>query len=126
MTNHIHLIASTSAGFDLSDTLRDFKRHTSKSIIKAIREELESRREWLQMLMKRAASRHERNEHYQLRTHENHAIGLFGNSFISQKLDYIYSNPVRARFVDRPEDWLYSSATNYASEKGLINVSFLK
>jgi putative transposase len=35
MTNHMHLIIS-SADNNLSDTLRDFKKFTSKAIIEAI------------------------------------------------------------------------------------------
>ncbi len=36
MSNHIHLICSTEEPFKLSDVLRDFKKHTSKQIIKSI------------------------------------------------------------------------------------------
>ena len=30
-----------------------------------------------------------------------------------QKLDYIHQNPIRRGYVDKPEDWRYSSARNY-------------
>jgi REP element-mobilizing transposase RayT len=125
MTNHIHMIVSTAPGFNLSDAIRDFKRHTSKTIINTIQQEPESRRDWMLMLMQRAASKHKRNEHFQLWTHENHAIELHSVSFTKQKLDYIHNNPVRAGFVDRAEDWLYSSARNYANEQGLIDITFI-
>jgi putative transposase len=47
MSNHIHLIASTKNN-DLSNILRDFKKFTSKQIIKAIQDnQHESRREWM-------------------------------------------------------------------------------
>ncbi|MCB0535291.1 MAG: hypothetical protein KDD14_23995, partial [Saprospiraceae bacterium] len=36
---------------------------------------------------------------------------------LSQKLDYIHLNPVRAGFVDKPEDWKFSSAPFYASTR---------
>ncbi len=39
-----------------------------------------------------------------------------------QKLDYIHRNPVRSGIVSRPEDYLYSSAADYAGLKGLIEV----
>ena len=29
------------------------------------------------------------------------------------KLNYIHNNPVKRGLVQRPEDWLYSSARNY-------------
>jgi hypothetical protein len=37
-------------------------------------------------------------------------------------LNNIHFNPVKAGFVDRPRDWGYSSARNYAGEEGVIPV----
>ena len=36
MSNHIHLVIRAKEGFSLSDILRDYKKFTSKAIIKAI------------------------------------------------------------------------------------------
>ena len=47
LTNHRHLIASAREGTLLSDILRDFKKYTSKTLLKAIQQEHESRRDWL-------------------------------------------------------------------------------
>ena len=47
MSNHIHLLCKATAGFILSDVIRDFKKFTSKKIIQTIIEESESRREWM-------------------------------------------------------------------------------
>jgi REP element-mobilizing transposase RayT len=48
MTNHVHLIARAEEGHLLSDILRDFKKFTSKAVLKAIMEnQRESRKEWL-------------------------------------------------------------------------------
>ena len=38
MSNHIHLIGKAQEGFELSWIIRDFKKYTSKQIIKAIEE----------------------------------------------------------------------------------------
>jgi putative transposase len=43
MSNHIHLIARAKEDYQLSDILRDFKKHMSKQIIKSIEEKGESR-----------------------------------------------------------------------------------
>jgi hypothetical protein len=40
-----------------------------------------------------------------------------------EKLNYIHMNPVRQEFVDKPEDYLYSSARDYCGGKGLIDVT---
>ena len=45
MSNHLHLIARAEEGFELSNILRDFKKHTAKQIIKSIQCEPESRRQ---------------------------------------------------------------------------------
>ncbi len=47
MSSHIHLLCKGTDGFILSDIIRDFKKFTSKKIIQTIRDEPESRREWL-------------------------------------------------------------------------------
>jgi len=43
MSNHVHLISRAKEGYELSNILRDFKKFTSKQIIKSIQEEGESR-----------------------------------------------------------------------------------
>src|SRR6266487_5593476 len=47
---------------------------------------------------------------------------VLDTSFIThQKLDYLHNNPVTAGFVEKPEDWLYSSAKDYyTGKKGMI------
>ena len=49
MTNHLHLILQTdpSSKYTLSEIIRDFKKFTSNSILDAIQNESESRRDWL-------------------------------------------------------------------------------
>ena len=51
-------------------------------------------------------------------THENHAVELSSNEIMDSKLNYIHENPIRAGWVERGEDYLYSSARNYAGLKG--------
>jgi len=76
MSNHLHIIARSSTE-SLSKTIDDFKKFTSKQIIKSIQEEPESRREWMLFMFDRAAQKHKRNKHYQFWTHENHAVFLY-------------------------------------------------
>ena len=125
MSNHIHLIANSPDGH-LSETLRDFKKFTARAIIDAIKEGNESRRDWMLNRFGFNAQQHSRNEHYQLWTHENHAVILYSNDFIQEKLEYLHNNPVRARIVEKPEDYLYSSARNYADLDGMLDVVFVE
>ncbi|SDA48852.1 hypothetical protein SAMN03080617_00681 [Algoriphagus alkaliphilus] len=57
-------------------------------------------------------------------THENHAIELHRPEMIESRMTYIHENPVRAGLVEKPEDYLYSSARNYSGIKGLIEVDY--
>lgn len=125
MSNHIHLIVRSKTG-DLSGTLRDFKKFTSKSIIKAIEEnKKESRKNWMLWIFKSAGEKNTRNKSYQFWQQDNHPKELVNNKFIDQKLDYIHNNPVEAGIVENPEDFLYSSAKNYAGNKGMLEIIFL-
>ncbi len=45
-------------------------------------------------------------------THENHVIGLYRPEMIESRMKYIHENPVRAGIVEKPEDYLNSSARN--------------
>ena len=72
---------------------------------------------------KMVVRQHQRNEQYQVWTHENHAVEI--SSFVKdmgrRKMDYIHNNPVRAGWVEKAKDYLYSSARNYVTErKGLV------
>jgi len=124
MSNHIHIIARSSSE-NLSQIIGDIKKFTSKQIIKSITEEPESRREWLLFMFKRAAKKHKRNKTYQLWTHENHAIHLYSEKFIKERLMYIHNNPVKAGIVEHPEEYLYSSARNYASLDAVLDIETL-
>jgi len=52
-------------------------------------------------------------------------IELWSDEVFFQKMDYIHLNPVKSGFVSQPEDWLYSSAGDYAGRKGLIDLAVL-
>ena len=120
MTNHVHLIIRAKEGCILQDILRDFKKFTSKAIIKAISENLsESRKEWLL----RGFNINNGNRFWQ---EGNHPIELWTNKVIDEKMDYIHGNPVKAGFVFREQDFLYSSAADYFGEKGLLEIDMVR
>jgi REP element-mobilizing transposase RayT len=125
MSNDIHLMVRSKEGFRLSDTVRDFKKFTAKNILEQLRSPTESRGDWILKRFEFAAKSHQRNSDFQVWTHENHAIELHSNDFIRQKLDYIHNNPVRAGIVELPEEYVYSSAKNYAGLKGKIEIEFV-
>ena len=121
MSNHVHLMIRCGRE-NLSDTIREIKSFTARKILDAIDTESESRREWMLNIFGFCAKQHKRNEQYQIWTHENHAEIVYSNAFMDQKIKYIHENPVQAGIVERAEDYLYSSARNYAGMEGLIEV----
>ena len=133
MSNHIHLILSYDGHLQsLSDTVRDMKGFTSKKILAAIQSEVgESRRDWMLERFQQTTSARQRQRLvgtpcYQLWQHSNKPIPLWSRHVIQQKLDYIHLNPVKAGWVDRPEDYLHSSARDYLGQAGQINVDCIE
>lgn len=122
MTNHVHIL-TRAANNNLSDVIRDFKRHTSRMLIKSMMSEPESRMKWMLDIFKMSASEHSRNTDYQVWTHENHAEEIYSPKFTLQKIKYIHDNPVRAGIVTKAEDYMYSSARNYSGKDSIINVT---
>jgi len=121
MTNHVHCILRAKNG-NLPDLLRDFKRHTASKIIKAIGSPYESRKDWMLKRFEFASRKNSRDGFYQFWTHDNHAEVILTNDFFVQKLAYMHLNPVRAGWVEKPEDWLYSSMRNYAGLPALMEI----
>jgi REP element-mobilizing transposase RayT len=114
------MVVNCDAPFELKDVIRDFKRHTTKIIIEQIKNEPESRREWLLKLFEKAGEESKRNKNYKMWQTSNHALELFNEKFTWEKINYIHNNPVSEGFVNKPEDWKYSSASNYNQETSLI------
>jgi len=122
MSNHVHIFCRSLTG-ELSNTIRDFKKYTSKKIVEFIIDNpKESRKEWMLRLFKHAAKRQNKSGNYQVWTHENHAVEMVTNDFMEIKVKYIHENPVRAGIVENPEDYIYSSARFYADMDGLLEV----
>ena len=125
MSNHVHVMVRSKTG-KLSDTIRDLKKHTSKQILRvALTSNLESRRNWLKVVFEYHAEYNRRVADMQLWTHENHAVELSSNEMLDTRMQYIHENPVRAGLVEKPEDYLYSSASNYAGLTNLITVDYM-
>ena len=127
MTNHLHLIVGVNGGSTIGDVLRNFKKFTSKGIVKAIQEnEQESRQEWLMNRFQFRAANDKKIKSFKFWQDDNHVENIYSYDFYKQKLDYIHQNPVRQEIVARAEDYLYSSARNYAGMEGLLKVIVAK
>ncbi|WP_422861154.1 REP-associated tyrosine transposase [Flagellimonas sp. W118] len=122
MPSHVHLIFRSSQ-LDPSGLLRDFKKHTAKEVIKAIKANpQESRREWMLEMFEQAGKEKGNITFHQFWQHHNKPIELWSSAVIKQELNYIHNNPVVSGFVARPEDWKYSSARNFSGDTTVLEI----
>ena len=126
MSSHLHLIVGTKGQQKIEDIVRDLKRHTSKTILKTISENpQESRKEWMLWMFERAGKRNPNNKNYRFWQQYNHPIELHNNTVMEQKLEYIHRNPVKSGVVREPEDYIYSSASDYCGGIGKVKIEFI-
>ncbi len=115
------MIVSGYGSQKLEDIIRDIKKYTSLKIINAVADNpQESRKELLLWLFERAGTRNSNNTRYQFWQQHNHPVELNTNEKLEQRLNYIHNNPVDAGIVRYPEEYLYSSAGNYARLKETV------
>jgi len=120
MTNHCHLILRAKHE-NLSDIIRDFKKFTAKKLYGMILENpLESRVKWLSLTLSYQKKIWFWEEGY-------HGEEVQTQSFFDSKLNYIHMNPVKAGIVEKPEDYLWSSAGDFEGvRKGPISLTFFE
>ena len=122
MTNHVHLIFRIVDDGKPQLVLGDFKRFTSKTLVKTIKENnRESRREFLLDQFKKAAKNSSNVKEYQFWRHDNKPIEFWSTKVIQEKINYIHQNPVEAGLVFKAENYMYSSAIDYVGENGLLD-----
>ena len=126
MSNHIHMICQADEGRVLCDIMRDFKKHTSKQIVRNIIEYPESRRRWMLDIFKKACSHLNRNQTYKVWQNGYHAEIVFSDWFLIQKLNYIHNNPVAAQIVEQATEYIFSSAKNYANMGGILDIEIYR
>jgi REP element-mobilizing transposase RayT len=116
LDNHLHWIAGHH---ELSKAVARFKSYTARRIIDLLTQQgaatLLEQLEYYKL-------RHKIDQAYQLWQEGSHPQAIEGDEMMIQKLEYTHNNPVKRGFVDKPEDWRYSSARNYAGRPGLIEV----
>jgi putative transposase len=108
MPNHIHLLNLFEDGQDVSDYMRDFKKFTSGEIRRKIEQD-----QRLELFSKLCHV--EREQKFKIWKDRFDDLYLDGINNIQTKINYIHLNPVRKGLVMRAEDYLYSSASFYAT-----------
>jgi Transposase and inactivated derivatives len=127
MPSHIHLICRANDESDgLSRFVQDFKKHTAREIVHWVKSDnRESRADWLKQVFMYHAKPKSNKSTYQVWQRSNQPKLCQHPKFIMQKLNYIHNNPVKDGWVDRPEDYIYSSARDYVGIKGMLDVEII-
>lgn len=120
LDNHLHLVVSAD---NLSQVIRDFKRHTAREILGVAQQE---NKLWLLKQFEFFKSAHKINSQHQVWQEGFHPQAITTEDMLRQKLDYVHYNPVRLGLIDRPEDWRYSSARNYFGQDGVLEIDLVE
>ena len=123
MSNHLHLIANAE-GHTLPEIEKEFKNFTAQKILEDISVEPPKRLEWMMARFESFSNLLGLNKKFQIwQTCTNPVyISLLKSTQLIEQIEFIHNNPVRDRVVTTAEDYLYSSARDYAGMKGLVNI----
>jgi len=124
MPSHLHMIVRTEQE-PLTSIMRDFKKFTSREVVKRVDRVEESRREWMLKLFGEEGDSLRRIVTYKVWQDGNHPVLLTKRKFTRQRLEYIHNNPVAEEIVTEPSHYLYSSARNYDGGKGLLEIELM-
>ena len=116
LENHLHVVAQAE---NLPSVWSGFKSYTAREIIGL----LETHgAEPLLKRMRCACKANRKDREYQFWQEGSHPQVIESEVILRQKLEYIHFNPVKRGYVDRPEQWRWSSARDYAGGQGLLEV----
>jgi len=116
LENHTHFVAQAER---LDKCLDGFKSFTAKRIISQLEEQ---QAEYLLARLRFSKRAHKTDREFQFWQEGSHAELVSGEVMLREKLEYIHANPVRRGYVDKAEQWRYSSARSYAGEGGLVEI----
>ena len=119
MDTHIHLIITAP---DITAVMRDFKSYTGKRILELLHRE---KKTWILERLEFFKKSYKIESVHQIWQEGFHPQVISSEEMLLQKADYLHHNPVRRGLVSSPEHWVYSSASNYYSGSGLIEVDRL-
>tara|TARA_R110001599_G_scaffold211327_1_gene408839 strand:+ start:52 stop:588 length:537 start_codon:yes stop_codon:yes gene_type:complete len=117
MHNHIHLVAEDQ---NLSESIRRFKSFTAREVIRYLES---TNRVVLLERLKRGKRNHKKESVFQVWQEGSYPKQVNTLRKMQTFLDYIYFNPVKAGFVQKPEHWLNSFAVNYLGGEGMIPIT---
>jgi putative transposase len=116
MENHVHLVATAD---EFSDELKKFKSFTARQVVDLLT--LSGPSFYLEQ-MRFSKKHHKTDQMYQVWQEGSHPVAIADEEVLRQKIEYVHANPVRRGYVDQPQYWRYSSASDYTGQTGLIPI----
>ncbi len=116
MENHAHFILRSP---DISHAIWQFKSFTGRSIIDTLKQD-NQRRILTDLHEAKLPGKH--SQTYQVWKEGSHPFMIYSRKMMNQKLEYIHNNPVKRGYVDKGEEWRYSSKRCYLGKDGLLPV----
>ncbi len=122
MPSYLLLLVKANLPFRLSDFIRDYKKFTHHLMMKIIQTEEEERRLWMLHQFAYYASRHNRNEDYQIWTNNSspHIINSLDEAINSKEV--IEAEPLIKKIVKDKSAYIYSSAATYLIDNQKIEI----
>ena len=106
MPDHTHVV--TDSKREIADTLRYLNGISAKRLIDYLKQG-----GFVSSLQKLRIQNRADNHKYSVYQHHSNALRITGETAFWQKIQYIHQNPVRAGFVDHPNDYRFSSARQW-------------
>ncbi len=113
MPTHFHWIVKTNKKFGtISDIMRDLKKYCAWELM----DELEKggRSDLINIFSKEANKTKKQKRQFWKHRFDDKVIRNV--NMFRDKLKYMHFNPVKAKIVEKPEEYKYSSARNYLNE----------
>ncbi len=116
LENHLHMIVSAP---ELPKVMQNFKSWTARQLIDLLKQRGAAT---LLRQLKATMLNHKMQSEYQIWQEGGKPKQMQNDDMMWQKIEYTHNNPLNRGFVDDPLHWRWSSARNYASQPGLIEV----
>lgn len=105
MPDHVHLIVCPRRRlYDIGSFRKDIKEPVSRAAMRFLKSNAP---DWLERL---AVTRGDRVEHHFWQVGPGYDRNILRGQSLLKMMHYVHANPVRKRFVERAEEWTWSSA----------------
>ena len=125
MPNHLHLLLYISrTSPKLSTLIQNGKRFLAYGIVDYLK--ADGKTDLLSYFQKYADKKH--NAKHKIFEPRYDSLLIQSDKFFYEKLNYIHNNPCQLKWhlVAQPEDYKYSSASNYIVNSGLYEVEMIR